>query len=117
MEIYRFDKAVGKPINLFSSNFSLMPIIKQEMKHIHIACMQLETEGVIGFHEAATNQLLLVIQGEGWVRGEAEQRIKIQAGEAAFWRQGEGHETTTKEGLTAIVIEGEDLNPEQMTRK
>ena len=40
---------------------------------------------------------------------------KIQAGEAVFWMKGEWHETKTDTGLTAIVIEGETLRPEQLT--
>ncbi|HDX9588930.1 TPA: hypothetical protein ROX98_001896 [Bacillus pseudomycoides] len=39
-----------------------------------------------------------------------KEKIPIQAGQAAFWEKGEKHETSTKTGLMAIVIEGEDLS-------
>ncbi|ENQ3080120.1 hypothetical protein ACEOWG_003399 [Bacillus cereus] len=42
--------------------------------------------------------------------GENKEKIPIQAGQAAFWEKGENHETSTKTGLMAIVIEGEDLS-------
>ena len=34
-------------------------------------------------------------------------------GQAAFWQAGEWHETRTTSGLTAIIVEGERLNPHQ----
>ena len=34
----------------------------------------------------------------------------IVAGEAVFWQAGEEHETTSKDGLTALIIEGGDLD-------
>ena len=35
----------------------------------------------------------------------------IEAGEAAFWQAGEEHETKTEAGLTALIIEGDGLEP------
>ncbi|WP_245752285.1 cupin domain-containing protein [Planifilum fulgidum] len=57
------------------------------------------------------NQLFLVVSGSGRVRGEASDRVPIRAGEAVFWEAGEGHESGTETGMTAIVIEGSVLNP------
>ena len=34
----------------------------------------------------------------------------IEAGEAVFWREGEEHELKTTGGLTALIIEGENLD-------
>ncbi|NUU64307.1 hypothetical protein [Paenibacillus agri] len=45
------------------------------------------------------------------VRSETDEYFKIQAGDAVFWTQEEWHETRTKTGLTALVIESETLNP------
>ncbi len=81
-------------------------------------CMHLEPNGVIGFHEAVVPQLLLIVSGEGLVRSDNDPPVHIKAGEAAFWKKGEGHETTTETGLTAIVIEAEELSPAKfMTKK
>lgn len=77
-----------------------------------INCAYLEPNGVIGFHKATIPQLFLVVQGEGWVRGEApESRRPIKAGEAAFWDEGEWHESGTETGMVVILIEGEDIDP------
>jgi hypothetical protein len=35
----------------------------------------------------------------------------VQAGDAVFWQKGEWHETITSHGLTAMVIESEDISP------
>nr|WP_042200576.1 cupin [Paenibacillus camerounensis] len=77
----------------------------------HIGCAYLEADGVIGYHQAVTPQFLLIIAGEGKVRGEHNEYIRVQAGEAVFWQKGEWHETITSAGLTAIVIESESLSP------
>jgi hypothetical protein len=50
-------------------------------------------------------QLFLVVQGEGWVRGQAPERTRIQAGQGAYWEEGEGDEAGTETGMTAIIIE------------
>lgn len=110
MEFYKFDKDVGINITQFNSNFILSRILKTE-KVTHIGCMHLERNGIVGFHQAVVPQLLLVLNGEGWVRGDDDLRVSIKVGDAVFWEKGEGHETTTDTGMTAIVIESEELNP------
>lgn len=81
---------------------------------IHIGCMYLEEGGLVGYHEAVVNQLFFVVQGEGWVRGESDEKVQIQAGEAAFWQKNEGHEAGTDTSMTAIVLEAEGLDPAQL---
>jgi quercetin dioxygenase-like cupin family protein len=73
--------------------------------------MHLEANGIVGFHQAVISQLLIVVDGEGWVRSDNELKINIKANDIVFWGKGEGHETETATGLTAIVIESEGLTP------
>ncbi len=110
MEFYTFTKESGKAITKFNSNFMMSRIIQTD-KTTHIGCMYLEENGVIGYHQAVMPQLLLVVSGEGYVRGEKEEYIKVQSGDAVFWQKDEWHATKTNVGLTAIVIESEALNP------
>ena len=77
----------------------------------HVHCMYLGPGGRIGYHQASLPQLFLVVQGEGWVRGESPERVSIAAGRAAFWEKGEWHESGTATGMTAIVIESGTLSP------
>lgn len=110
MEFYKFNKESGKSISKFNSNFIMSRILETD-KTTHIGCMYLDQKGIIGYHQAVVPQLLLIISGEGFVRGEREEYIKVQAGDAVFWQKDEWHETKTNVGLTAIVIESEELKP------
>jgi mannose-6-phosphate isomerase-like protein (cupin superfamily) len=73
----------------------------------HVGCMRLGPSGVLGRHPAARAQLFCVVFGEGEVSGADGIAVPIQAGQAALWEAGETHETTTRTGLTAIVVEVE----------
>ncbi len=110
MEFFRFGHEVGKRISKFNSDFIMSRIIQTEQA-AHIGYMYLEADGVIGYHQAVTPQLLLILVGEGMVRGEKDEYVKVEAGDAVFWSKDEWHETKTATGLTAIVIESEELNP------
>ncbi|MEC1520713.1 cupin domain-containing protein [Neobacillus niacini] len=110
MEIYHFTKESGKKISAFQSDFIMSRTI-QTTKGAHIGCMHLEENGLIGYHQAVTPQLLLVVSGEGFVSTDRDEYVKVQPGEAVFWKKDEWHETKTDKGLTAIVIESEELNP------
>lgn len=78
-----------------------------------IGCMHLEENGVIGYHKAVVPQLLLIVQGEGWVSGKEQTKVKVKVGDAVFWDKGEGHKTFTDNSLTGIVIEAEAIQTEQ----
>lgn len=56
-------------------------------------------------------QLLLIVAGEGWVRGNTPDTVLVRVGDAIFWEAREWHETKTDTGLMAIVIESDGLNP------
>ncbi|MCZ8537081.1 cupin domain-containing protein [Paenisporosarcina quisquiliarum] len=110
MEFYTFNKESGKQISKFNSDFIMSRIIQTD-KATNIGCMHLDKNGIVGYHQAVVPQLLLILSGEGTVRNDQEEYIKVQAGEAVFWEKDEWHETKTTEGLTAIVIESFELNP------
>jgi quercetin dioxygenase-like cupin family protein len=112
MRIYRFDAEVGRLIDLYGSKFVQSRIV-HTTQPAHVSCMHLGPGGLVGYHPATVPQLFLVVQGEGWVRGEAPERRAITAGQAAFWEAGEWHESGTDMGMIAIVIEGEGLDPAQ----
>ena len=70
--------------------------------------MHLEENGIIGFHQAVVPQLLLIINGEGWVRGKEATKFFVKAGDAVFLGK---RRMATEKGLTAFVIESEELVP------
>jgi quercetin dioxygenase-like cupin family protein len=116
MKIYRFDPTVGRQITHFNSNFIMARIIRVAGRDagdgaIQIGCMHIPAGGRVGYHQATVPQLFLVVAGEGWVRGNAETRRPVHAFEAAFWQGGEWHESGSETGMTAVVIEGEGVDP------
>ena len=61
-------------------------------------------------HPATSPQLLLVADGRARVRSGDNSPVEIAQGQGVFWEAGEPHETTSGEtGLTAIVVEAEEL--------
>ena len=111
MKIFRFDAEVGREIDKFGSINFILAAVAQLNSDSRISCFHLGVNGVVGYHQAVSPQLFLLVQGEGWVRNEMSGRITLTAGRAAFWEKGEWHESGTDTGLMAIVIESELLNP------
>ncbi|WP_405097082.1 cupin [Oceanobacillus sp. FSL H7-0719] len=110
MEFYKFSKDNGKKVSKFNSDFIMSHII-QTNKPTNIGCMHLDENGIVGYHQAVVPQLLLILKGEGYVRNEQDEYFKVESGEAVFWGKDEWHETKTEVGLTAIVVESEELTP------
>jgi len=106
MRLFRFDPGAGRKIDRFGSNFILSRIIGVN-ENIFVSCFYLEPYGIVGYHQAVTSQLFLVVQGSGWVCSGEAARIPIEAYQAVFWSKGEWHEAGTDSGLTAIVLEGD----------
>jgi mannose-6-phosphate isomerase-like protein (cupin superfamily) len=111
LRIYNFDKETGREITNFNSKQSIFSRIIQHDKPVYIGCMFIGPEGNLGSHPATINQLFLVLNGQGWVIGKEEIKYQIQSGKAAYWEPGEIHESESEQGMTVIIIEGEDLKP------
>lgn len=75
--------------------------------------MWLEPGGHLGRHETPLDRLFLVVTGSGWVADASGRRRALGAGEAAFWRGGELHESGSEVGMGVVVLEGEGLEPER----
>jgi quercetin dioxygenase-like cupin family protein len=78
---------------------------------VQAAIFRLDPNGRIARHPAAVPQILAVLEGSGRVSGRGGEPEAIVAGEAVFWAAGEEHEAETEEGLTALVLEAEGLQP------
>ncbi|HDR6315846.1 TPA: cupin [Bacillus thuringiensis] len=108
MKNFDFSEKVGKKISAFQSNFIMSKILNHQ-GNVHIGAMHLRENGIIGYHEAVVSQLLLIVDGEGYVCGADKEKVKVKAGQAVFWEKGEFHETSTEKGLMGIVMEAEEL--------
>jgi hypothetical protein len=105
MKIFRFDRDTGKIVDRYNSSGLTLTRVAHLLEETMIHWAYLEPNGLIGYHQATVPQLFLVVQGEGWVRGEAPERTNIQTGQGAYWEEGEGHEAGTETGMTAIIME------------
>ncbi len=105
MEILSFSAAVGHPVDRFGSSFVLSPLMGPTDSG-RTVCMHLAAGGVVGEHDAVSDQLFCVVEGDGWVSGADGERRSIGRHEAAYWRPGERHAAGTDRGLVAFVIEG-----------
>lgn len=76
----------------------------------HVGMMQLDEGGIVGYHDAKVPQLLIILDGAGWVRSGEEEKVKVVVGDVVLWEKGEGHETTSDKGMKAIVIESKGLD-------
>ncbi len=111
MKFYRFDEEVSHQIAAYGSQHLAMSRIVPPLQLVRVDVMHIGPEGLVGGHEATENQIFAVVRGEGWVR-TSDSRHPIRVGQAAFWTAGEWHESGSDSGMTVIVIEGPDLNPE-----
>jgi quercetin dioxygenase-like cupin family protein len=75
------------------------------------AVFRLAPGGRIVRHPATVPQILAVLEGSGEVSGADGVFAPIGLGEAVFWARGEEHETRSAAGLTALILEGEGLEP------
>ncbi|MCM3192201.1 cupin domain-containing protein [Priestia megaterium] len=117
MIIYKFSKENGKKVEKYQSYLATYVKMIHTNEAATIGYMYIE-EGTVGYHEAPIPQLFIVAEGEGWVTGENQKRISIKRGEAVLWEKGEWHTSGSETGMTAIVIQSEELHPETfMERK
>jgi quercetin dioxygenase-like cupin family protein len=77
---------------------------------IQAAIFRFERGGRLRRHPATIPQILAVLAGSGEVSGADGVDEPIEAGEAVFWHGGEEHGTRSADGLTALIIEGENLD-------
>ena len=114
MKIFRFDPGVGRSLERYDSTGFTISGIARLFDKAAVHCAYLSPGGVIGRHRAILDQLFLVVNGKGWVRGDSLEQIPIHAGQAAFWENGELHESGTETGMTAVIIEGGKFDPAEL---
>ncbi|KIL51492.1 cupin domain protein [Jeotgalibacillus alimentarius] len=108
MRIFKVQKEEAKHVTHFGSKFLLNPVISSDGE-IKTSLITLEAHGIIGFHQTAVPQLMMVLSGEGKVCGENRVYKPVQKGHVVYWGKGEWHETLSETGMTALVVEGPAL--------
>jgi GrpB-like predicted nucleotidyltransferase (UPF0157 family) len=109
VRLFRFDEEVSTPVAEYGSSFRLARLIRSGSRGsaANVQVIYLPANGTIGLHRSATQQLLAVVVGQGWVSGQDGDTRSIRDGWAALWEAGEDHAAGSKDGFTAICVEGE----------
>ena len=102
------DLGQGRQIDRFGSVGAFAQGVSRRV--LQVVVMRVAPGGVIGRHPTGSAQLFTVVAGSGWVSGADGERSSIAAGEAVAWDAGEEHESGTDDGMTAIVVEAEELD-------
>ncbi|HTR33534.1 MAG TPA: cupin domain-containing protein [Gaiellaceae bacterium] len=84
-----------------SSGFVHTRLARGETFQVSLA----ELDGTIGGHEAASQQLLVVVSGRVVCSTRGEE-VELGVGEAVSWQEGEWHETRSLEVSRLVLIEG-----------
>jgi quercetin dioxygenase-like cupin family protein len=111
MQRFRFSGDAARPITDYGSSFHLARLLWSKAGEVRVDIAFLEPGDQVGRHQAGLPQLFCVITGTGWVQGGDGQEVAIASGEAVYWTSGEWHATRTNDGLTAVIVQAEALNP------
>jgi len=106
VQIFRFDEEVSVPVSAFGSRFEIGPLTGDNSR-VRVQMMHLPPDGLIGRHVAALKQMLAIVEGLCVVTDAEGSRREIGPGYAALWLPGEEHDAHSRNGMTAICIEGE----------
>jgi quercetin dioxygenase-like cupin family protein len=109
MRLITINPASGKQIREYESQDVVIQRLAHLNQEAHLQWISIQPGGRIGRHPAASDQLFLVVQGEGWVEGDDQQPERIFSGQAALWRVGELHQVFSEFGMVVIVVESSSL--------
>jgi mannose-6-phosphate isomerase-like protein (cupin superfamily) len=107
VKIVAFETA--QAITRFDSRGATIGGVARCSGHVGVSFIELDPGGVLGMHETDVPQLFLVVEGAGRVRSGDDDPVPVAQGQGAYWEAGELHETVTDTGLTAIIVEADEL--------
>jgi quercetin dioxygenase-like cupin family protein len=123
MRLFSFEPNRGRPLTSWvdakgvkhrvdpkTSKVVIAPVFGSDHAS-RFACFHIGPGGFVPRHPAVGGQLFVVVEGSGWVSGSDGRRLPIRAGQAAYWEDGEAHESGTEKGMRAIVVEGDSFDP------
>ena len=105
MRVIEFSRERAQPIELFNSVAASSSPLGDGHGEAHFYCLYFGPGSQIGQHVAGFDQLFLVVAGEGWAAGPGEQRIKLMAGQGAYFTCGESHSKGSETGMTVIMVQ------------
>ena len=114
MKIYRFNPRVDREDEQLDSVKAIIAKVLQLDNNAKVNAVYLHPNERISHQQALTQQLLLVVDGEGWMMSRTNELSTIRAGQAIFWEANEIQESGTETGITAVIIEGEKIDSSKL---
>lgn len=111
MRLFAFGPDTGQPLTQFESQAAVLARLVRSPGPLELRLVYLMAGGGIGAHPAGRPQMLCVLLGAGQVCGRPGLWRDLAAGQAAVWETGEIHATRSAQGLTALLVEGAELEP------
>jgi len=104
-----FNKLTGKAISNYNSVAAYYTNLMRTNEPVSIGIIHVEPGGMVGYHDAPVKQAFIIMEGQGWIKGADGQIQTLQTGEGVLWDKGEGHESGSEQGMTVLVLQGENL--------
>jgi quercetin dioxygenase-like cupin family protein len=109
-ELIRFDKSVATAVESYGARSTTSVHLGSGSGESHAYVLHFEAGGEIGEHETGFGQLFVVVDGAGWVVS-ASDRHEVGIGDAVFLPRGVMHAKGSESGMTAVMIQMENLAP------
>jgi len=110
MKIFRFDPKIDQDNQQLGRVKAIIALVLQMDNSAKINAIYLHPNERISHQQALPQQMLLAIDGEGWMRSGTDELFPVQAGQAVFWEANEIQESGTETGITAVIIEAEKID-------
>jgi len=111
VRIVEFSAERAEPISLYQSTSASTVALGHGRGEAHVYCVHFGPGGRIGSHPTGFCQLFLLVHGSGWAAGPDGVQVPLQAGQGAFFEQGEVHSKGGEAGTLAIMVQVTELEP------
>lgn len=111
MKIYRFNPEVGKDDEPFGSVKAILARVLQLDDKAEVNAVYVHPGEQLSVQQSMTQQLFLIVNGDGWVKNVSGEKKTVQQGKAIFWGESELPESGTESGMTAVIIGNVNIDP------
>ncbi|HZT44129.1 MAG TPA: hypothetical protein VFA07_18335 [Chthonomonadaceae bacterium] len=112
MRLVRFDAETGQPAGR-SRN-----VVETEIAccsgQTEVSCFHFGSHDRLEYRRVLLPQLLLIVEGEGWIRSEEGLRVSLQAGQAVYFETGDCYEAGTDSGMTLFCVQNVRIDSTQL---
>lgn len=114
MRIFRFDPVVDGADDQFGGVKAIISRIVSLDDRTAINAVYIHPNESIRQQQVMLQRLFLLVEGKGWIKNESDKKYALQEGQAVFLEKAELHEAGTESGVTAVIIEGENIDPAKL---